>query len=292
MRDLPADPDPSPLAPSPYSPPLAVTGVLMLAALFAVANPAFGIREQSWPWEFLAEGHHSLRVVVTLYMWTALAFWCVGMAFSGAPRVRALGTAMVAAPLLIQACSTTAGLAIEYHNLNKMVPLVLLGGGLLVAREPTTRGLGSLLAGSGALLLLWALASGFAPDRGGSQLVVFFEELGTAVKDPSHDFGRKNHLWWSILPQTLMLLAALGGLLAAVGVRSRLMLTIAFWVLLAGIIAPGVAGSILYLLEGAGISSVLDQAYSVLIGHGALLWMLGVFTLQDFGKVRSLAETA
>mgnify|MGYP001820719950 CR=1 FL=1 len=292
MDDLPAHPDASPLAPDRYSPALAVTGLLMIAALFMAANPVFGIREQRWPWEFLAQGHHSLPVVVALFLWTAAGFWCLAMPFSGATRVRALGAAILGAPLLIEACGGTAGLRIEHYNLNKMVPMILLGGGLLVAREPLTRASGSILAGAGGLLLVWALATGF-PEKGTqAQLVVFVQELGTVLTDPTHEFERPNHLWWQILPQTLVLLGAVGGILALLGLRARSVLAVAFWILLAGLFAPGVVGSTLYLLEGAGINAVIDQVFAVFIAHGALLWMLGVFAIQDFGKARALAEAA
>lgn len=292
MSELPPTPDHSPLAPSRVSPPLAVTGLLMLATLFVAANPWFGIRERLWPWEMLAQSRHSLLIEAVLGLWAVTGFWCLGMAFTQSVTVRALGAASLGSVLLIEATGGFGGMTVEDFNLNKMVPMILLGGGLLVARDPPTRGLGRILAGGGAALLIWGLATGFPEGSTDSQLVVFLQELGLALKDPSHDFGRLNHIWWAVIPQTLILIASAGGLLALGGLTQRTLLVAAFVALVLGVFSPGIAGAVLDVLAGGGFRAVMEQFSGAMVGHGGLLWMLGVFTIQDLGKVRALAEVA
>ena len=98
-----------------------------------------------------------------------------------------------------------------------------------------------------------------------------------------------NHLWWQIVPQSLILLAAVGGLLALCGVAFRGFATVAFWVLFAGMLAQGIAASVLYLLaDGGGMREVLEMTTHTAINRGTLVWMLGVFTIADLGKIRAL----
>lgn len=292
MSDLPPPSEPSPLAPSPFSPALAVTGLLMLLTMFATANPMFGTAHKVWPWEMLAQGHHSSLVEAVFLLWTAAAFWCLAMAFTKAASVRAVGAAMLGAPLLIEACGGLGGLTIEHVSLSGMIPMILLAGGLLVAREPSTRATGACIAGTGSLLLLWALATGFPPKSADPKLLVWWNEFTTALGDPSHEFERVNHLWWDVVPQTLILVGALGGLLALLGVRSRGFLTVVFWIAAAGVFFPGGVGIVLQLQAGSGVTTVLREVIGVFVAHGALLWMLGAFTIQDLGKVRAQAEAA
>lgn len=292
MSDLPPPSEPSPLGPSLFSPPLAVTGLLMLLSVFATSNPFFGTAQKIWPWEMLAQGHNSLLVEVVFLLWTATAFWCLGMAFSTSVRVRAIGTAMLALPLLIEASGGLGGLTIELVNINGMVPMMLMGGGFLIARNPATRGLGACLAGSGGILLVWALATGFGQEGGDARLLTWWNDFLIVLQDPGHGFERVNHIWWDIIPQGLVLLGAVLGVLALLGLRTRMFVTIAFWVVAVGVFFPGCVGIVLQMLEGSGLTTILREVLSVFIGHGALLWMVGSFTLQDFGKVRALAEAA
>lgn len=291
MRQQPQPPLPSPLAPSPYSPSLAVTGLLMIGTLFVIANPGFGIKTRLWPWELFVQGHASLLGQAMFALWMVTAGWCLTLAFSKATAVRAVGAAALGLPLLITATGGAAGLTIADYNLNKVLPMILLGGGLLLALEPPTRSAGRLVAGAGALLLTWALATGFSGTGGSSQLVLFFDDLSQLASDPSHEFaGQPNHVWWVVVPQLLVFLGALGGLLALLGLTQRVALHIAFWTLFAGLLAPGLAGSVIVLNNQGGLNGVLEQVVKVLIGHGAMLWMLGVYVIADLGKLNSVDE--
>jgi len=284
----------SPLAPSPFSPALAVTGLLMVGILFILANPEFGVKTRIWPWEMFVKGHNSLLIRTLFLLWIVAGIWCLILSFTSFVAARALGAASLGAVLLIGATGGAAGLSIGDYNLNKMVPMIMLGGGLLMALEPAGRTTGRLLAGAGAFLLIWALATGGLGVEGTrSQLVMFFEDFGQVLADPSHEFpGQPNHLWWGIIPQALVLLAAVGGLLVLAGLRRRLFLHITFWVLFTGLIAPGLAGSVLNVSAGGGVRAVLEQVTGTLIGHGLLLWMLGVYVLEDLGKLAAAGATA
>ena len=57
MHEHAPDPEDSPLAPNRLSPPLAVTGFLMLGVLFLTANPEFGVK------------FHSLRASRSMMVW-------------------------------------------------------------------------------------------------------------------------------------------------------------------------------------------------------------------------------
>jgi hypothetical protein len=260
----------------------------MLAVLFVLANPAFGVKARSWPWDMFVHSHTSMLIRTLTIVWIVTGSWCLLLAFTQSIALRAVGAAVLGAPLLIEATGGVAGLTINDYNLNKMVPMILLGGGLLLAAEPATRGPGRLLAGSGGLLLIWALASGFADADSPAQLALFLEDLGLALRDPAHDFpDQPNHLWWDLVPQALVILASVGGILALVGLSNRLSAQVIFWVLFTGLAAPGLVGSTLTVVEGGGLNSVLTEISRTMIGHGFLLWMLGVYVIADLGKLSS-----
>ena len=292
MSDLPPSPEPSPLEPSPYSPALAVTGLLMIGAVFAFANPFFGTSHQVWPWQMLAQGNHSLRVEVVFMLWMATGFWCLASSLAAGPKVRAVGAAMLGVPLLFETTSRWAGLTIEHVNLVGMVAMILLGGGLLAARAMPSRRVGAILAGVGGALLIWSLATAFPKDAVDSNLARHMAEVATVLQDPTHEFDRPNHFWWDILPRSLILIGAAWGLLAFFGVRNRRFLAIGFWILAAGVAAPGIAGTVLTVMAGNGLKSALEQILGMAIGGGALIWMLGAFTIEDFARVPLDEEVA
>ncbi len=286
MRRQPPPPLASPLVPSPFSPALAVTGFLMVGVLFLLANPEFGVRSRSWPWDMFVRTHGSTLVRTLAVVWIFTGAWCLVLAFTASVALRAVGAALLGLPLLIEATSGVAGLSIADFNLNKMVPMILLGGGLLLAVEPPTRRAGRRMAGAGALLLVWALASGFTNNGTSAQIGLFLDDMGQVLRDPGHEFpDQPNHLWWNLVPQLLVFLAAFGGVFALLGVGNRVTAHVTFWVLFAGLCAPGIAGSVLKVSAGGGISTVLTEVTAALIGHGILLWMLGVFVIADLGKL-------
>ncbi len=273
----------SPLAPTRLSPALAVTGFLMLIAVLLMANPWFGVRESVWPWTALVIGQNSVLLQVMLGLWVLTGFWCVLMAFTEARRVRAIVASGAAAVLIVQATGGGAGFVIEDYNLNNMLPMIGLGAGLLLTREASSRGLGRLLALVSVLLLLWAQASAFSD--GASRLQAFFRDWALVLEDAGHTFeGHPHHLWWNLVPQLFVLVGAAAGLLAGLGVCARMFLLVGFLALLLGILMPMGTGVVLTLDAKAGAREVLGQVTGNLIGHGLLLWMLGVFAIRDLAS--------
>jgi len=273
-------PEASPLASSRLSPALAVTGFLMLVTVFLMANPWFGVRQSVWPWDALAAGQDSVLLQVMLVLWVLTAFWCILMAFTEARRLRAVVASAAAAILIVEATGGGAGFVIEGYNLNNMLPMIGLGAGLLLARGDATRRLGRLVAVVSAVLLLWSQAAAF--QDGASRFEAFFDDWSVVLRDVGHTFGdHPHHLWWDLVPQALILVGAAVGLLCGLGITQRVFLWIGFAALLAGILMPMGTGMVLTLDSEAGAREVLGQVTGNLIGHGLLLWMLGVFALRD-----------
>ncbi|MDA1195702.1 MAG: hypothetical protein O2894_11025 [Planctomycetota bacterium] len=278
--------EPSPLAPSRFSPPLAVTGLLMIGVILVMANPLFGVKSHEWPWKMLIQGHSSLLVDTVLLLWIGTGFWCVALAFTEAVTLRALGAAALGGILLLEVTAGPGGLTIATFNLNQMVPMIMLGGGLLLMRSPPSRSVGRPLVLMGVGYLVWVLATSFG-SGGGSRLLEFFDEVAIVVRDPGHEFAdRLNHFWWGIVPQALVLLAAAVAVVAALGVRPRLTASVGFWLLVAGLVSAGLAGTVLQLREGSGLRALLEQIVETGITRGTLLWMLGTFAIADIGARR------
>ncbi len=288
-RSRPPAVEASPLTPTRVSPALAVTGFLMLVTIFLMANPWFGVKESVWPWEALVLGQSGALLEVILVTWVVTAFWCLLTAFTEARYLRGLVTTALAAVLLVECSGGGGGFVIEDYNFNNMLPMIALGAGFLLARREATRGVGTLLAGAGGALLIWALAIGFTNST--SRLESYFTDMGIVLADPGHEFPEMlHHFWWNLLPQTLVLVAAALGLLAACGLRHRHVLRAAFIILLAGIVLPMAVGVTLTIKESAGARDILGQVTNNMVGHGLMLWMLGVFALSDL--VLSRAEAA
>jgi len=285
-RARPADPVLEPARTVNSAPGLAVTGLLMLLTILLMSNPFFGVKEELWPWEMFAQGMASVLVKVLFGIWVLTGFWCILLALIGPPRLRALVATALWAVLLIEGTGGNAGFTVEVFNFNNMATMISLGTGLWLARGPATRGLGRLLAGAGALLLLWAMVSGFpaaesARSGDTSQLQHYVQEMGALLRTGTPHSTAPNYLWWTLLPQTLILLGATAGLLSALGLTRRLFLTVSFYVLLAGLLMPAVVGATLMLYEHGGTRDVVEQITVNFVSHGLLLWLLGVFALSD-----------
>ena len=281
--------EPGPIRDPDSAPGLAVAGLLMLLAIVLMSNPFFGAKEKLWPWEILVQSIASLRVKTIFAAWVLTGFWCILLSLTGPRRVRALGAVVLWAFLLIESTGGMAGFTIEVFNFNNMLGMTTLGAGLWLARGASTRSLGRLLAGAGGLLLVWAMASGFpyaesAAGGGDSQIELYLQEMSSLLRTGHVASTEPNHLWWTVLPQTVILVSAACGVLAALGLTKRLFLTIAFYLLLAGLVMPTIVGIVLLLSKHGGAQDVVEQLTMNLVGHGLLLYLLGVFALADLGS--------
>ncbi len=280
----------SPLGPGRLSPPLAVTGFLMLVTVFLLANPYFGVSDTAWPWETLVQARTSPLLKVVFFAWIITAFWCLLTAFTQARRTRAVVATGLGAILIVACSGEDAGFTIRDYNLMKMLPMIALGAGLLLAREPAVRGTGRAVAGLGAAFLVWSLATAFIGDGNTSRLQIYVEEMGLLFADFGHEFEEQpNHLWWTLIPQTLVFLSAICGLLAAAGVTGRRFLLAGFILLLLALLWPLGVGTVFRLQEGGGLRDAATEIVNSFVGHGLLLWMLGVFSTRDLGLLRAEA---
>jgi hypothetical protein len=212
--------------------------------------------------------------------WILAGVWCALMAFTRARRLRALVAVALGAFLLIQSTSIHSGLTLLSYPLGGMLCLIGLGAGLWLTRDAPTRGLGRLVAGGSALLFIWTMATGV----GTSELETYLQEMGALLQTGAPESAVDHYLWLTLVPQTLLLLGALTGLFALLGLTARLCLTVSFYLVLAGLLMPAIVG--MFLPSNLGMWGALVEAF---VARGIPLWVLGVFALTDLGRMERQA---
>lgn len=275
--------------PDATAPSLVVGGVMMLLTVFLVANPWFGVVERLWPWEMSARGLHDPLIQTVLYIWIATALWILILGLTRAQRVRSVGAATLVAVLLVECTGRGGGFVIDLYNLNQVLPMAGLGAGFLIARRRNTRGLGRIVTGISSLVLIWVLASTFVEEGTVLQITSHWRDLQLVAADWNHEFARPNHVWWTLIPRSLVILAALAGLLVLLGVTQRHYLMGGFVLLLLGVIFPFGVGSVLLLEDGGGMDLVVQQLAQSLMSHGVALWYVSVFVIFDLARERMRA---
>lgn len=259
---------------------LVVTGALMLAALFLRANPSFG-SEAAWPWTQVMDGHWSILESAVYILWTLTGLWALVFGLTRLRRTRAVMLLVLGSALLI------AAYTLKGATFGELLALVLLGGGLLIARRPNSRGLGRLLAAVGAVLFVWFLAK---PYSGGnvSALEAWWGDAQALLKDWGTDFGQPDHAWKSIASKLLLLLGAAFGILTLFGLTHRVVLLVAFYVLLAGLLMPVGVEVVNALSNGWDTAALASQLSADYVGY-VLLWVLGAFLALDLSYVKECA---
>ena len=274
------------------APTLLVTGSLMILAVFALANPWLGARSEDWPWKAffgqdVAQQSGGLRTMATTGLWLLTALWAVLLALRGPIRLRALGLCTFTA-LLTLVCAQGGGpFPLEGMELTALLPVVLLGSGLWLARSRWTRGTGQFLAGAGGLLIAWVLSSGSA-----GRPLVHLGSYQILLQDLHQNWQSGAAppvlFWHSFLPQSLVLLCAAFGLLVALGISMRRTTTVFFFLLLAGVWMPGIARA--FSGVGPDGSIVESGSLATLLGTlglaDSLLWLLSVFAVADLVRSR------
>ncbi len=275
--------------PEATAPSLVVGGVLILLAVFLMANRWFGVAERMWPWEMMARGTTDPLVRAVFYLWIIAALTAIILGLTRMHRMRAVLLGAMTAVLLVECTGRGAGFVIDVYNLNQILPMIGLGAGFLIARQANTRGLGRLLAGMCGIVLLWVLASTFIEDGEIVQLAAFWRDVQLVAADWNHEFASPNFVWWTLVPRGLVIVAAAAGVLAMLGLAHRHFLLGAFGVLLLGMIFPFFVGTILLRERGAGMNLLLQQLAQTFIAQGFLLWYVSVFVVFDLARGRMRA---
>ncbi len=272
------------------SPALAVTGLLMLVALFLNANPSFG-RARMWPWELFDLGMASAFVQGEILLWAFAGLWALLMAFSGAARLRSTVAAGLALTFLLQSARADSGLRIEKFFLNDMVALVGMGAGLLIVARPATRRLGRLICGASAVAFILAFLVGFDGPDLTPRYVLVFSDVHAALTGGEYSSARFAYVWYYLVPQVVLFGAAGCCLLVAFGGLWRKFLIAAFLVLVLGMIAPIPVRVIGVLTGGDPDVALVSGAFFVaLIGDGGLVWLFATTALADLAAGREVAS--
>lgn len=270
-------------APERTSPALAVTGFLMLLAPFLNANPYFGL-QRMWPWELFELSMASAFVQAEILVWSFAALWALGMAFTGAIRIRATVAAGLAILIMLHSARPDSGVRVERFFLNDIVPLVLMGTGLLLAMRPGSRGLGRLLCAASAIAFLWAFLVGFDGPRVVPRYELFLEDLTAAFTGGNYSSSRYAYAWYYIVPQLALFGTAGLCLVVALGVTGRTFLWVCFGLLAASIAAP-IPVRVVGAITGGDpdVAQVGSALFVSLIGDGVLVWLFATVALADLG---------
>ncbi|MDJ0975616.1 MAG: hypothetical protein QNJ98_14230 [Planctomycetota bacterium] len=279
---------PTPSLPAPTSertsPALAVTGFLMLLALFINANPYFG-QERMWPWELFDIGMASAFVQAEILVWAFAGLWALGMAFTGAVRLRATVIAGLALAIVLQSARTDSGVRVERFFLNDMIPLIGLGTGLLLVLRPGSRGLGRLVCAGSAIAFAWAFLVGFDGAELTPRYALFLDDLQVAFTGGNYSSAQYAYAWYYLVPQLVLFVVAGLALLAALGLTKRTFVWVCFGLMVASIAAP-VPVRVIGAITGGDpdVARVGSALFISLVGDGVLIWLLGTVALADLGR--------
>lgn len=286
-RDKPEDADPSPrgLSRPGRSPVLLVTGALMILTLFVLANPWFGVRTKDWPWEAffganVAAQPGGLRTIALTSLWLLTGLWAFLFSLRGPVRLRAMGLATFSTLLLLLCDQGGGPFPLVTVTAMSLIPVVLLGAGLWLARSPRAHGTSRFLAGCGAFLVGWALISGWgvSPNVSLGAYQGLLDDVGSSWKE---HFAPPEMFWRALLPQSLILLSAAFGVLVALGLSLRRTTTLVFFLLLVGVWMPPVAAALSGNASTPEGAALAGDVMGSLLGAGTLLWLLAVFSVAD-----------
>jgi hypothetical protein len=214
-----AAPEPTPGQRAPL---LAVAGGLLLLAALLQANPWFGASTSAWPWEVFARGRSPISLANWgLWLLTGLAAVAWGLRHAG--RLRATLLAAPALVLVFTCSSRQAGLRIEENSLFVLLGVTLLLTAFLQQARGERAGPVRLLAGLGAVLVLWTLTCSFEYAAGQiprSKLASDVGDLVAYVQGKPVPTARP-FLGPNLIAVGALLLSAALGLCAALGLRQR-----------------------------------------------------------------------
>jgi hypothetical protein len=266
-----------------------VAGALLVLAPLLRANPWFGSADQNWPWNANRPAPDALRDANWI-LWGLLGIWALVLGVVGARRVRAPVALALAFVLLVNCHSGQAGLVVNQIFTWTTALAALFGGFLALPSvpddplSPRPSALPArLLAGLGALGLLWILAVSFDAEPGGPIEARLPRVVSDAVDRVLHGpLPGMKETYDEILAQTgCFLVAALLGLAVAAGLTARIVGTIGLCLLLLGWLIPTFAhfGRVpLHEYSATLVARVLSEA---LIDAGLALAVVTGVALAD-----------
>ena len=270
------------------NPPLLLAGFLMLAALFALANPWNGVEDRVWPWELFGSGDTPLRTQVLAGLWALTALLAGLLSLGGPARLRALALLCLTSVLVLasaqEAEETERGvfaLASDAQAWKWILAAGLLGAGLWLGRTPlVSRGLPLV----GGLLVVWMFVCTYEQAHDGSastQLGLFIREWRLLATEPADIGGR----WPIFAAQNVLLLASLFAFGVSVGVRWKAVTLVLFCLLALALATLGLAP---YWERPSGVEAppLYAEALRGLMRSGWFLWLVGVFALVDLMRTR------
>lgn len=260
--------DDSPLRPARTSWRLAAGGAALLAVQAALTR-GLSADAPAWPWEVVRDEAAPLALRTMHLLWALAGLWCLVLGFTRAARTRATGAVAFAAVLLALCAGGVGWFALGTRGLAGLIALGLLGAGLAAAGEPAVRRGARAVAALGALLYAWGLATTFTP-AGPNHLQAWWEAVQADPAALGH--GR--------LPQALLLLAALTGVLVALGLTVRWARWTGTVLLVAGLAAPAVQDT----LSSSGSWSLAQEAP---VFVAVVLTWLAAESLADLGRARA-----
>lgn len=284
-------PSPQPIAtPDGTSPILAISGFLMVAALFINANPYFG-QERLWPWELMGLALASKFVQYEIVLWAAAGLFALVMAFTGAVRLRS--TVLVGLTLLFvaQGARNQSGLRITRFEINEIIPMIAMGAGLLLLLRKQLTNTARLLVGLGAVGFLWAYALRFGTDVFAPEIVTIGHDFAAVLDADTVTPTAAMYFWVQLIPKFLLLGAAILAVLVALGLTAKRFLWVVTIFLVVALSAPLVARVVTSLvMDQAETPTMASALFAGMIADGALLWLLGSAALADLTDARG--ETA
>jgi hypothetical protein len=256
-------------------------GVLLLAAAFLRANPWVGAGRSVWPWELMLETSNRL-VTVNWALWMLGGVLALVWGWRGGTRRGAPYLAALALVLLFTCHAGTAGLKVRFQGLPWLAGTVMLMSGLLLgAREkatPTSR----LLAGLGALIVVWSLAASFKYAPEGvtrSDLHQLLRDIVSRVSEGTveqFDLHRDDALW----AYGSVLVGCVLGALHALGVRGMLLAGFGVVAVLLCFMIPAFSGMGRALAAPGGSSAIVPLLSESFIDAGmGLAWFATAATL-------------
>ncbi|MFV1958803.1 MAG: hypothetical protein ACC662_05250 [Planctomycetota bacterium] len=269
---------------------LLTAGLLVLAGLLLEANPSFG-HIAAWPWEHVqaavplaSKGH--------LVLWALLGLWALLTALLPAMRSRSVLTlALASFALLIASESTLYGLQLDEARpfLFVLAASALAAGLALLLRRRGGLATTALLLGGG-LVLLGLQASGFEIPQM-SRLAALEHSVRSAILGTlPAEMSTPDRVWGGYAAEAAVLLAALLGLVAALGLRARWLAMVAGLLLLAGMLLPAAAGIGMELQSGFTWprlgQALVDGADQALVESGVALWLVLALAAADLVRTR------
>lgn len=270
--------------PGTFSIALFLSGLASLGALFLLANPAFDLGYDAWPWD-LVRGEVALATRILVLAWFVAGFWALVSSLGIAAETRSLSILGLAG-LLIVVCTAPGGAPVDagHFAVTTTTWLHLLGmigvaAGLLVHARDGESLAGRATALGGGLVVLGTFLLVF--ESGGTNLL---RSMGATV------FGWFDGLppdesWHAIVGNWALLVAGLTGLLVGMGMKGRALPWIGVTALLVNLLLPTVAAFVGEFGDEAFWEALGPAAAGygreALVANGLALWWLGTAAVSD-----------